>query len=357
MGILSGGLIHPIAIPLGCIIGVLVGFWFNEIKDAIMGTLQKVASTLRMDFNLGLIFVRVQSFGDGVQRWLRYHRLTWMRDLRKATKFGYWCISALGWLILSPFRLIWLCVGHPVAVARTIRALSIVCTTIVVLIASYNIYPEVDEIGRYALTLSVSAFSLMLSYFGAEDLLEDNKTRSHSNFFRVWSKYSRQGPVLYAVKSVLQHLLAMVATMAMFLIAIFVLFGGVASVLLFLLISLFMNALWIASSRHEHLLCVTVTLFVTVTSAILCTNYMHGVGLWLVALITGILSGLATEVVRQIVVFAFNNTVIYKFLGDTIGDPNRPEELKFGVTQWRVWRCTENLLDVLAQKLVSTMRA
>jgi hypothetical protein len=159
------------------------------------------------------------------------------------------------------------------------------------------------------------------------------------------------------VKSVAQHLLAMVTIVGLLLAMVFVLCGGFVSLVLFIFVTLLMNALWIASSRHEHLLCVTVTLIVTVISAIVCNTYMHGIGLWLVALTAGVLSGLLTEAVRRIVVFAFNNTILYKFLGDVIGDPDRPEELKFGVTKWRIWRWAENLFDTAGQKLVSIMAA
>lgn len=354
LGILSGGFIHPIAIPMGCIIGVLVGFWFSEIKSTIWGTLQKVASMLKRDIDLGFVLVRVQSFGKGVHRWTRYHKLMWMRGVRKATRVGYWCASALGWLLSSPFRLIRLCVSHPVAVARTIRALSIVCTTVLVLIVSYSVYPDTDEIGGYMLVLACSGFATMFSFFAAEGFGDDGNKLSI--FLHNWSRYSRQGPIFYAVKSVAQHLLAMGVITVLFATTLLVLFGGVGLILSFLAISAIANVLWTVSSRHEHLLCVTVTLIVTVTSAIVCANYMHGVGLWIVALTTGVLSGLFTEGVRRIVIFAFNNTALYKFLGDTV-DPNRPEELKFGVTKWRVWKRTENLLDSVSQKLVSVMVA
>jgi hypothetical protein len=76
-----------------------------------------------------------------------------------------------------------------------------------------------------------------------------------------------------------------------------------------------------------------------------------------VALTTGVLSGLTTEMVRRIAVFAFNNTFLYKFLGDDFADENRTEELKFGITKWRVWKFTENLFDSFGQKLTSAMLA
>jgi hypothetical protein len=357
MGIMSGAVIHPIAIPMGCIIGALVGFWFNEIKSAVRGNLQKVASVLKTDIDFGFALSRAQSFGVGVHRWTRYHKLTWMRDVRKATKLGYWCISVLGWLILSPFRLINLCFSHPVMVARTIRALSIVCTTVLVLLVSYSVCPDMDEIGRYMLVLTCSGLATMLSFFAAEVLMCDDESSRLSFFFFNWSRYSRQGPVLQVVKSVAQHLLAMVTIVGLLLAMVFVLCGGFVSLVLFIFVTLLMNALWIASSRHEHLLCVTVTLIVTVISAIVCNTYMHGIGLWLVALTTGVLSGLLTEALRRVVVFSFNNTVLYKFLGDEFCDPNRPEELKFGVTKWRVWTWAENLFYSLAQKIFSVMLA
>jgi hypothetical protein len=357
LGILSGAFIHPIAIPLGCIIGVLIGFWFKEVRHAVIDGLAKTLSVSMPEINLGLVWNKAQSLGQKVRRWSRYHRLTWMRSVRQMTEVGYWCISLLGWIISSPFRLVRFCLSHPVMVARTIRALSIICTTVTLLIISYVIYPETDEIGRYALVLFLSGMSLMLSFFGAERLLEEEKMERLSNFFSIWSRYSRQGPVLYAVKSVVQHLLSMTTIVAMLFMTVLALFGGVASLLLFLLISLFMNALWIASSRYEHLLCVTVTLIITITSAILCSGYMHGIGLWFVALTTGVLSGLTTEMVRRIAVFAFNNTFLYKFLGDDFADENRPEELKFGITKWRVWKFTENLFDSFGQKLTSAMLA
>ena len=355
MGILSGGLIHPIAIPFGCIIGVLVGFWFNDIRCTVIEGIEEAVSLFKIDFDLGFC-VRVQSLGNNVQRWLWYHRFTWVRDLRKATKFGYWCISSLGWLLLSPFRLIKLCLGHPVMVARTIRALSIVCTVVLVIIVSYSIYPDTDEISRYSSILIWSGMATMFSFLVAEGILEEGNSRL-SGFYWSWSRYSRQGPVLYAVKSVMQHLLAMCAVVVLFGVGSVLLLGGVASVVLFLVVSAIANALWIASSRHEHLLCVTVTLIVTVTSAIVCNGYMHGVGLWILALTTGLLSGLLTEGVRRAVIFVFNNTVLYKFLGDTIGDPDRPEYLEFGVTKWQVWRWTENFLDSVGQRLASIMTA
>jgi hypothetical protein len=197
----------------------------------------------------------------------------------------------------------------------------------------------------------------MLSFLGAEGFMDDDVKTRLPRFFHNWARYSRRGPVLHVVTSVAQHLLAMVAMVGVIAIVLFALFGGVAFFVSFILASLLANALWIASSRHEHLLCVTVTLIVTVTSAILCASYMQGVGLWLVALTAGVLSGLLTEAVRRIVVFAFNNTILYKFLGDVIGDPDRPEELKFGVTKWRIWRWAENLFDTAGQKLVSIMAA
>jgi hypothetical protein len=53
--------------------------------------------------------------------------------------------------------------------------------------------------------------------------------------------------------------------------------------------------------RPDHRLCLTVTLIVTSVMAWLFRGSLHGMGLWLVALATGILAGLTTETVSKLV--------------------------------------------------------
>lgn len=141
LGVLFAGFIHPLASPIGLLVGVLLGYWHDIIFNRCLNVYETVC---RM--NLGMISGKVlRCLCRQSKVWYLRRRRGFWRGLRQVSPALYYVGRALRWFVCAPFRgLAWL-VAEPVRIMSVLSVLLLIVVSVVLLIVSYEVVPDIGN--------------------------------------------------------------------------------------------------------------------------------------------------------------------------------------------------------------------
>lgn len=308
LGILSSWYLPWIALPFGVLVGVIVGWWIEDI-----------AKTLVNSFFFALRFCKSYGFYTGIREFfsLQLKNIeSFVAYLNKSgNAFFQWIASCLQFFMNLPKRFArWL--PHPASMAILISVSAVLVGATLVALSIGFLWPWPETITTRAgmghpeiekalelseivmITLAITAISSMCGLMG---VIRVESNSSLHNFYSRWSRYSQVSGFSYFRNELNSFLRAQIAIITFFVIAItyWITLGGALIVLVTIpcvTIIAFMVGLYNIAQRSAHWWCFGVTLTVTTASAIIFyESFSNEMFLWTVALCTGVLSGLLTE--------------------------------------------------------------
>lgn len=308
LGVVAFSLIN-LLLPVGCLIGVVIGFWYQEIWAYTLEGYKASCNHVRA-FCRNAIVAPKNEF----KLWLQRVKAAWMsEDNTGLMDVIYWCAR----LLIGTLRLIWAIVRWPMkhtmnGVYLTTAVAVLIFLTVLAVPIWYQFCvwwydPNNDVNGQLgSAKILGSVFLLLIPTFfaaGVAFLGSPDKNELHG-FYSDWERYDR-----YGLAGTLGYKF-MVMSRQFILFFVYECLGlayialGIVSVLGFMVLPMLftmwlLRALWHFSTMKNHWLCFGVTLTVTTISALLMGSHIHGVGLWLVAMATGSVAGLMSELVRH----------------------------------------------------------
>ncbi|MFA5001179.1 MAG: hypothetical protein WC531_03065 [Candidatus Paceibacterota bacterium] len=325
-------------LPIGCLTGVVVGWWYQEIWAA------SVEVPRRMLWVIGNIYretvVRISQvayalFCDSASKMVR----DWSD--RIGIRAYAIILTVFMWTLTSPVRFVLWLRRHPVNVAGLIRAMAAaVYLSANLATFTYGGYlivktPEGNTaagvVGLGLLVGAMLTFGPLLLLFN----LDESKTK---RFYGLWDRCAKHGKVGLFLAD-LWFLFKMEVGVVVFSGAYLCLgVALLAGALVFTIIPIALAYCFVINSyrfvsRRGHWLCFGSTLVVTVLSAILFRNYLHNsYALWTVAMIAGLASAGTTEVLRRAIesflerdsVLTFAATGLEGLLGQHFAPWRRP---------------------------------
>lgn len=374
-GILLSWYIAPMALPFGVLLGVVVGWWAED-----------VAWTLIRSYRVARIFWRliITSIIPDKIRLSRYYGIEHLKRLYNAItakiKVGVRYAGApFRWLALftrvfaqaSRQAMQW--ASHPSSTALLITISAIVVGAAINAFAFATLWPwpEMKTIGGgmsgdpeqlVPFAFSDIAFitgivTLFLTMFGLLGTLaestDDNTTR---NFYTRWERYSQYSPVTYFARELFRFFKSevMVAVFFALAIAYWVTLGGALIALVMIPVATFvtfMVGLYKIAQRSAHWWCFGVTLVTTGVSALVFYNsFGNEAILWTVALCTGLASGVATEGLRRLGLW-WSNTETGQHYLDVWYDEDKI--LPFSIAT-PAWKTLGRAFDNVGQRVIGS---
>ncbi len=320
-GILLSHYIHPLAIPFGVLVGVVLGWWHMEIIHSVANARQR-ARTVAGGFaqvideaivwlgrmcGLPLVFVR------GV-RWLAVKAI----------------IGPIVWLATAPSRLRRFNADHPMNWGRTIEMCAHLATVAIGVGVGAWVFLGLP-MGKGPDSGGGAVFGallgMMVAMFGAlaPQLRDEGKPAEMSAFYREWEildRYGAWGLFAYGVGRNIRYAVGVAAFVtiivcwgfplgAAFMVGTFIVFPVLGMV----------RGFYLAVQRPGHWLCFGITLTMTGLSWLYFHSmFTNDAVVWSVALITGVASGVATELVRRPILTFYSGTRFGRWLAQPLGD-------------------------------------
>lgn len=299
LGILAAGYFHAALLPIGCLLGVLVGWWYEEIYQSSADACRAALSRWhRFTSSITMPVCRLPEVTINLQP---------LRNVLGAL------LSALVWILRRPVALARWCNAHPMNSARLIRMMAgLVFVGLSALwlvpfcrwcVRTAAIHPNDPAAVLFLVGLIVPIFSIfgpLLMHVESAD----TEVAEMRVFYSDWARYADCGKLAYFKHDLLNFFRVQV-TMLFFLTgagAWFLTAGSAFVLFIVLPLSVIIGAikgLCEVATRAGHWLCFAVTLVVTALSAWLSyPHFTNRTALWMVALFAGLLSALATEAVR-----------------------------------------------------------
>lgn len=320
-GILASGFFHPVLLPVGVFAGVIGGWWYQEIWMATMhGFHEGVAKTQML---AAFLFTPLRRLSEW-RKELWKDEVGWGAFL-PIVGFLAWLVSPLIWLLRRPAAMVMWARAHPVNRAYLVRGATLplfyaVNAMIIGLLAfllvrsaqGFDFNHDVRGIpiifGGLVL-FCVGVISLMAPMMFWSSNSQQKLDQMH-NFYRTWERYSSMGVMRFYVSELWFMARAWFSIVA-WLVACIAWFCGLGAVFLAIVAIMsaaigFVKGVYQVSTRAGHWLCFGATLTTTVISAMLFHNSFVDVRvLWTVALLTGLVSAVATEGLRRGFVLLF----------------------------------------------------
>ncbi len=305
LGILSFGYIHPAVLPLGCVFGVLIGWWYQEILQSALEGWHKGVIKTHEAWNRTVLFLTTPT------RKLKGINI----NLEPSLKVLHFLVFLVVWVFRSPITFYHWLGKHQMNQVYTIRVF-VVATTLG-LTALWMIplgfklnqmFGGVDQnspMGALVILAFILGLVAVISPFARSESLRD--------FYSSWSAYSRQGTILFFLKEVATSIFLQVAMIVVFsgMGFWFIAIGGafVAIVIAPLSFAIGMvKGIYKVAMKPGHWLCLITTLVVTLISAWQLHSYFADARiLWAVALMAGVVSALATEGLRQLIALFYKH--------------------------------------------------
>lgn len=295
LGILAFSWI-PALLPVGCLFGVIAGFWYQEIAAGFSSNARTLCRHLASTLH-GQIFTKLGEVADGA-----------LLSIRKLGLIGR-ALSAIGRGMMRQLR--WLggwSLSHPMVRLQFIRMLLVIAFVTLngkwMAQAFYSAGTSSPTPDWYFLSVMLGAMAVLVAPVVLFMARDGNLGRDQVvNYYRQFETYaSRLGLIKVLAKDIaLMSLVVLYAAAAGVVIV-----PGVFFFLALLVASLFLSAaycmlgaIYRVALRGSHWPCFAVTLVVTSGMAIATRNHLGDATLWLVALLSGTLSGLASEGFRR----------------------------------------------------------
>ncbi len=315
VGILASWYMDPTALPFGVLLGVIVGWWNEDIVRLLGGAHQqanKIASGFvgATDYVVSA-FARFCGLPSAIASVFR-------RILAKAI------VGTIVALTSAPARFTrWLAPRHLMdrayAIKFTMSLVFVVGSTpmAMLFLEPYVGIEKSGDRGVIAFLSFIVAVSGSFVYWFLHMPYEDSESCLYElgRFYREWeviSRYGSFGFLLYTAAMQIRYMIGIIVFCAVIVpwltitvmvgfLGIYPLIAGIAVV----------HGFYKIASRFGHWLCLGVTMAVTgISWLVYHESFADPRILWMVALGTGIVSGGATELVRRFVLVFYGSTTI-----------------------------------------------
>lgn len=275
-GILAFRLLHPALMAIGCLLGVVLGYWNLEILREVRHALSSISSFVDRH-PIGKLLAPVKHFKPRLGR-IKPGIAFWARVMEWTASLVYFAgIGVLVWLVYCPYLRTdpFGETGFPITASREVNTW---ITAILIILLG-------------AIQLVVFLAPLCISGDERWTTRRDLPRELRRRLIQRWGL----GYIVVELLVLLQN---------MFLLALgavcFTLVGTVALVgLMLACIGALILVLARSSARRDHWLCFAVTLIITTASAFALRTRLEGMMLYIIALGTGTVSGLVSEAVRR----------------------------------------------------------
>lgn len=310
LGALLGGIVcvfafeclHPIALPPSCFLGVIIGWWYQEIWQSGMKEFHK--STVKSQ-----------------ELWNRLTILA-LKEIKFNTepyvKVFHSFLSVAIWILRRPIVCIdWL--AHPMNRAYITRTLTIIIYVVlnaiwaVPLVAHWleRIKTANEESMAPLLYILCVIIVLMIAILPCILFLEGNKPKIQ-RFYFDWDRYVTHGPFRFFAEDLIYLFKLEISVIFFGIVKLswVIGIGGMFVLIIIAPISAVVGAIkgiYHVSTKRRHWLCFGVTITVATILVWFAHPYFNDVHiLWTVALSTGIISAVITETIRRSLVWFFD---------------------------------------------------
>lgn len=352
-GILIAGYTKPHSVALACfglvfgtIAGYLLGHWFDEIAKECLGAHARLRAFWRTFNTSRIAFIR--NITNAINVWWSMWTGRFGLGLRSLSPVLYYVGKGILWLLLSPVHITAWLVGRPKRSVITLRALVLFSVLIISLTLSYTFFPMVGSPGgydRFLVAFFPMLFVGLLTFCPFEESVKCEETVQ---------RYQKEGPLYYASKEFLLTPLRFL-WVGIFACGICIILAlavplVVVGVLANVIIGGILWGLWKVTFRKGYLIGLSVTLFITVASAIINWGHLHGFLLWVVAIGTGVISGTLAEGVRR-----FSSYILPKIVREKMIKEDPFDTVEFiGKLMWRRTRPFRKWLGSILDGVVSS---
>ncbi len=367
LGILLSWYFNPLALPFGVLLGVVIGWWHSEVIQSIRDTRQwasqqkdgVVQFTDQTIAQLGLICGLPSRFVRGC------------RAIMAKTM-----VSPVAWIASLCRQLHAYAKEHPTNYAHLIEISCVFLWGITSAALGAWLCQDIDKTTKpgSGITLGI-LLGILVGIIGATMprlRAENNPLAEMRWWYREWEILSRYGAIGlfgYIMVRNLRHSLGF-AVFASIVICWCIHFATLCIIGAYPTIVILGTAhgLHKLMCRTEHWLCLGVTLVITAASWLLFRkSFGDETTVWIVALVTGIVSGAATEAIRRPIITFYEDTKIGQWLLRPIGehmDGANTEELEAGTGYtgnaiWLIffWFTKNRLAQGLRTMCLGTSRA
>lgn len=381
LGILASWYLNPMVLPLGVLLGVVVGWWNEDIArmsiqsfhfalrlwDALM--VRAVPNEIRLPhlvflnrFKM-LIGVCATKISKGAERFLGYAIMPFR-----------WSVAGIRALARIPVQLVrW--ASHPSSTALliTISAIMIGAAINAFVFATFWPWPETTTIGGGLsnkpveitpfpfrdVVLITGLTTMFLTIFGAMVIIaEEDGDNPMQNFYARWERYSQYSPVTYFARELFRFFKSEVATATFvaLMVVYWVTLGGALFALVIVPVATFvtfMVGLYKIAQRSAHWWCFGITLVTTSISALVFyDSFGNEAVLWTVALCTGLASGVVTEVMRRAGLWWSSTATGQHYLNIWYDDE---KTLLFSIAM-PAWKTLERAFDIIGDRMIRIAR-
>ncbi len=360
VGILTCYYVSLAFMPLGCLIGVVLGFWHDKLIANYSHNLAIIRRFLSSCHNrLVVLKNNTANYIKMPAEYLR--RLVSM--IPKNWGFGRKMVNGLMWFVSLPLLFIAWLRKHPMNRANTITILTVPIIVLTLWRSGYfslalpgnNSLMEQKDASLMVVLTGIGLFiSTLFVVLGPVLMMVIRNDGDMSGFYRQYSRYNRYGAfgwMIYELKNaVMMFAYAFIFTELM-MGGVFVLFTLILlTMAIILLVVTPARVFWRCVQLPGHWFCFGVTLLTTlITWLCLRSHVVNPAIAWTLAIANGIVSASATEALRrayELVVskwcwlhelthlrgFFDEPDDIINFLGRTLGKPM----VKMIVSAWRM---------------------
>jgi len=340
-GILVSWFVSPLALPFGVLLGVVVGWWNEEIVQ-LFGEAHRQAKKTASGFVGTTDFVILTSARlcglpsaiANVFRWI----------IVKAI------IGSIVALVSTPARFARWLASHPTnrtrAIDITISLIFIFGTPVIMFFLEPHVGIEGSENrGVLAILGVLVATGGSTAYRVCREFGKKAELNELGQFYREWEIISRHGSVgffLYAIAMQIRYMIGF-AVFCIIAVPWFFAFAIVGFLGIYPLIAgiAVVHGFYKIANRSGHWLCLGVTMAVTGISWLVChKSFPDPRILWITALGTGIISGGVTEFIRRFMLMFYENTATgRRFVADSIWElaiNNEDDKGYFGVVIFKL---------------------
>lgn len=316
LGILACGYLHTILLPFGCFFGVIIGWWHQEIYQSVLNAVRQSIIRLRESWNRFIVFILTP------RRKLQEIKLKVKFDLSPWLKFIHAVLFSIVWLIRSPVIFVRWFKAHPMNRAYLARAFAVAVYTILnalwiipLVIRWWKAFEAMagNESSVMPLVYLLGIiFIVIIPAVAPSMFLSKMESSSMKRFYRDWERYAKCRLLGFFLRDLVKFFLCE-TSMILFLSGILFWFAAIGGIFVFLVVVPIsaivglIKGIYRVTIRAGHWLCFGVTVVVTGFSAWLTHPYFNDARiLWVVAILTGCVSGVVTEGVRRSLAWLFN---------------------------------------------------
>lgn len=296
LGILSFWYIHPYVLPLGCFLGVVGGFFYQEImQSAIKGWHKGIRMACEIWGKTVLLITTPTRKLQDINI-----------NLDPLLKIIHFLIFLVVWPFRRPIIFYRWIKKHPMNQVYVLRFLAIVATieltTLWMVPLGFNMFEIAEKSNAFSILVFFGIIVVIttLTYLAI-------RSEGMRNFYASWSAYSYQGAIPFFFREVILNVFfqvvmtALMSGIAFWFIAI----GGAFLVIVISPLSFgigMVKGIYRVAMKPGYGLCLMTTLAVTLISTLKMHTYFTDVRvLWIVALATGVVSAMAAEGLRQLI--------------------------------------------------------